>query len=167
MKVAFGWLQSACQICKISSKYCFLQRLDCSRSSGTRPYKIEMTVHRILPKASTVGLPTTAVVLDADVESADTVPATFASACGAPGNEMSPANAETLKLITRIVAVQTAFIIFIAISPIRFFRVKRLIKAVEHEGGRPTAGSLNEAHHSHMLTSLQGFLHRQRRITLT
>ena len=59
--------------------------------------------------------------------------------------------------------MQTAFIVFMVFSPIRFFRVNRLIKAVEHEGGRPTAGSLNAAHHIHMSTFLQGFLHRKQR----
>jgi hypothetical protein len=80
--------------------------------------------------------------------------------CGAPGVAISPANAEILMVRLRMIAVQNAFIVFIVFSPIRFFRVKRSIKAVEREGGRPTAEPLNAAHHIDMVTFLQGFLHR-------
>ena len=50
-----------------------------------------------------------------------------------PGVLISPANAETLRVKAKTVAVQTAFIVFMIFSPIQFFRVIRLIKAVEHE----------------------------------
>jgi hypothetical protein len=86
---------------------------------------------------------------------------------GAPGVAMSPANAEMLMVRLRTIAVQNAFIVFIVFSPIRFFRVKWSIKAVEHEGGRPTAEPLNAAHHIDMTTFLQGFLHLKQRGTLT
>lgn len=85
---------------------------------------------------------------------------------GAPGAAMSPPNAETLRTSAKTVALQIAFIVFIVFS-YSVFPGYSIDKAVEHEGGRPTAGLLNDAHHSHMSILLQGFLHLLRRSDLT
>jgi hypothetical protein len=98
-------------------------------------YNIDTSAIKMLASASVAS-----VEVADPVETAPGVP--IPPGLGAPGLLMSPANAEMLSARDRKVAVQIAFIFFMIFSPIRFFRVIRLIKAVEHEGGKPTAGLL-------------------------
>ena len=80
-----------------------------------------------------------------------------------PGVWMSPAYAGTLSAKARIAAAQIAFRDFMVCSPIQFFRI---VKAVAHDDGSPTAG-FNEAHNSRLPNFMQDFLHNSKWSYLT